>query len=154
MASDHPTRRRVLEICGRSAVAAAVLPAVGSLLGCPTDPPDETPDDEGWLALAIADYPELGESGGMVVVEVVDQGLTLAVARADGDQFVAIDAICSHAQCTLATFDASAEQFGCPCHGSTFAADGAVVDGPAATDLAAFDTEYDPDAETVRVKVD
>ena len=46
MASDQPTRRRVLEICGHSAIAAAVVPAVGTLLGCPTDPPDETPDDE------------------------------------------------------------------------------------------------------------
>jgi Rieske Fe-S protein len=126
---------------------------VGSLLGCPTDPPDETPDHEGWLALTLDDYPELADNGGMVVVDVVGEDLTLAVARCTDDAFLAIDAICSHAQCTLANFDASVEEFGCPCHGSTFAADGEVVSGPADVALTAFETAYDSDAATVHVKV-
>ncbi len=153
MDDRKPTRRRVLELCGRAAIAAAALPPLATLVGCPTDPPDETPDDEGWLTLALADYPELAAAGGMAVVEVPDAGLSIAVGRGEDDSFAAIDAICSHAQCTLDSFDEGARAFACPCHGSSFGDDGAVITGPATVDLTAYPTEYDPDADAVRVQV-
>ena len=49
--------------------------------------------------------------------------------------FRAFDAVCPHAGCTVG-YDASADLFLCPCHGSEFnTTTGAVVRGPAATGL-------------------
>ena len=50
-------------------------------------------------------------------------------------QFVAFDAVCPHAGCTVG-YDPTAKVIICPCHGSQFnASTGAVEVGPAATGL-------------------
>jgi thiosulfate dehydrogenase [quinone] large subunit len=50
-------------------------------------------------------------------------------------QFLAFDAVCPHAGCTVG-YDAAAKVIVCPCHGSQFSAStGAVEVGPAATGL-------------------
>jgi len=49
--------------------------------------------------------------------------------------FLAFDAVCPHAGCTV-EYDPSAKVIVCPCHGSQFSAStGAVETGPAATGL-------------------
>jgi thiosulfate dehydrogenase [quinone] large subunit len=49
--------------------------------------------------------------------------------------FVAYDAVCPHAGCTVG-YSASQKQFACPCHGSTFAlATGVRTGGPTPTGL-------------------
>ena len=61
-----------------------------------------------------------------------DPGL---VIQSTADAFVAFDAICPHAGCTVA-YQASANIIACPCHGSTFdARTGAVTNGPAPSGL-------------------
>ena len=53
-----------------------------------------------------------------------------------GAKLVAMSAICTHRQCKL---DAEPDKtFYCPCHGSTFDADGKVTEGPARRDLPVF----------------
>ncbi len=67
-----------------------------------------------------------------------DQGFF--VVRRDGRLF-ALSAICTHRNCKL-----SAEpdrSFYCKCHGSTFAPDGHVTQGPARRDLPVFFTSTD-----------
>jgi thiosulfate dehydrogenase (quinone) large subunit len=57
------------------------------------------------------------------------------VIQAKAGKFVAFDAVCPHAGCTV-EYDKSAAVMVCPCHGSQFnAATGAVEVGPAATGL-------------------
>jgi thiosulfate dehydrogenase (quinone) large subunit len=57
------------------------------------------------------------------------------VIQATAGKFVAFDAVCPHAGCTV-EYDQSAALIVCPCHGSQFnAASGAVEAGPAATGL-------------------
>jgi thiosulfate dehydrogenase [quinone] large subunit len=57
------------------------------------------------------------------------------VIQASAGKFVAFDAVCPHAGCTVG-YDQSAALIVCPCHGSQFnAATGAVEVGPAATGL-------------------
>ena len=61
-----------------------------------------------------------------------DPGL---VIQQTADEFVAFDAVCPHAGCTVA-YQASAKVIACPCHGSEFnSRTGAVERGPAATGL-------------------
>jgi thiosulfate dehydrogenase [quinone] large subunit len=57
------------------------------------------------------------------------------VIQVTAGKFVAFDAVCPHAGCTV-EYDQSAAHIACPCHGSQFnAATGAVETGPAATGL-------------------
>ena len=57
------------------------------------------------------------------------------VIQATAGKFVAFDAVCPHAGCTVG-YDQSAALIVCPCHGSQFnAATGAVETGPAPTGL-------------------
>jgi thiosulfate dehydrogenase [quinone] large subunit len=60
------------------------------------------------------------------------------VIQASAGKFVAFDAVCPHAGCTV-QYEQSAALIVCPCHGSQFnAATGAVEVGPAATGLTAI----------------
>ena len=57
------------------------------------------------------------------------------VIQQTADQFVAFDAICPHAGCTVA-YQAAAGIIACPCHGSEFnPKTGAVIQGPATSGL-------------------
>jgi cytochrome b6-f complex iron-sulfur subunit len=57
----------------------------------------------------------------------VPTGRAVAIFR-DADGVFAISTVCTHLGCIVKT---QAEGFSCPCHGSTFAIDGAVTKGPA-----------------------
>jgi thiosulfate dehydrogenase [quinone] large subunit len=58
----------------------------------------------------------------------------LVIQQTAGD-FVAFDAVCPHAGCTVA-YTRSAKIITCPCHGSEFDAEsGAVIRGPATRGL-------------------
>ncbi|MBG5756645.1 FAD-dependent oxidoreductase [Pseudomonas aeruginosa] len=54
----------------------------------------------------------------------------LAVWRDDDGQLHAVDAACTHMGCTV-TWNNAERTWDCPCHGSIFRADGAVLHGPA-----------------------
>jgi Rieske Fe-S protein len=58
-----------------------------------------------------------------------------------GANLFALSSICTHRKCKL---DAEADKtFYCPCHGSTFDADGHVTEGPARRNLPAFEISTD-----------
>jgi len=62
-------------------------------------------------------------------------GERCAVYRDDAGELHAVSATCTHRGCTVAFNDAE-RSWDCPCHGSRFAPDGAVLHGPATTPLA------------------
>ena len=57
-----------------------------------------------------------------------------AVYREEGGALVALSARCTHLGCIVGWNQAD-RAWECPCHGSRFAADGTVVQGPATADL-------------------
>jgi len=64
----------------------------------------------------------------------------------DSDGLYAVSAACTHAGCMLSvTTVAGAEELACPCHGSLFDADGAVLRGPARTALPHFQVDVAAD---------
>ncbi|MFF2243558.1 FAD-dependent oxidoreductase [Arthrobacter sp. NPDC058130] len=67
------------------------------------------------------------------VVEI--DGEKTAVYADPAGGLVAVSAICTHLGCTVG-FNADDSTWDCPCHGSRFAANGVVIQGPAAENLA------------------
>lgn len=66
----------------------------------------------------------------------------------DGPTLHCISAVCTHLGCTVQMARLAQEgafEFHCPCHGSTFSADGTNVSGPAPTPLAYYSLEISPD---------
>lgn len=61
-------------------------------------------------------------------------GARLAVYRDQGGRLHALSAICTHLGCQVA-FNSVERSWDCPCHGSRFDIDGAVLDGPATKPL-------------------
>jgi Rieske Fe-S protein len=61
----------------------------------------------------------------------------------DADGLYAVSAACTHAGCMLSATRSS--ELSCPCHGSLFDANGAVIRGPAQTPLPHFQVEVAAD---------
>jgi len=62
-------------------------------------------------------------------------GHSVAAFRHDDRTITAVRAPCTHLGC-IVHFNNAEHTWDCPCHGSRFALDGRVIDGPATTNLA------------------
>jgi Rieske Fe-S protein len=120
----EPTRRRFLEMVG----GAAAL-AVG---GCSAASPGAFGDVAAGTASALP----------VGTVRPVS-GEPVCVAR-DAKGVYAMTLTCTHQGCDLSQGSVSAEGIRCPCHGSTFDANGDVTRGPATSPLAHFAVSIDP----------
>ena len=67
-------------------------------------------------------------------------GQRCAVYRGEDDTIHAVSARCTHLGCLVAFNDAE-KTWDCPCHGSRFATDGTVINGPATKNLEQSDLE-------------
>jgi Rieske Fe-S protein len=116
-------RRGLLSLAGTSAglaILASTLPGCGNPTGAPISGP---------------------VSGGNVSALAVGTLLVMsnfAVARDAGGVY-AMSAVCTHAGCLLDDGASTiASGLGCPCHGSVFDGNGAVIAGPARDPLAHY----------------
>jgi cytochrome b6-f complex iron-sulfur subunit len=64
----------------------------------------------------------------------------------EGKRFRAVSAVCTHLGCTV---NLVGKGFHCPCHGSVFTQDGAVVSGPAPAPLTWFELALSRDEHLV-----
>ena len=62
------------------------------------------------------------------------KGKKVAVYKDETDVLHAFSAVCPHMGCIL-QWNGDEHSFDCPCHGSRFTCHGAVVNGPAQTDM-------------------
>lgn len=88
------------------------------------------------------DLQQLGNGQGDVILH---HGRHLAVHRRDDGELVALSARCTHLGC-LVQFNDGEQTWECPCHGSRFALDGSVIQGPATKPLAQRPVSADPGA--------
>lgn len=122
-ARGEPSRRRVLVVAGATSVVAGALGLVAALVRFVVpdvlyEPPRRFPVGR------PADFPP-GR------VSFVSERRVFVVNTPEG--FYAVSAVCTHLGCNVSHDGQSG--FACPCHGSTFAADGSVKTGPAAWPL-------------------
>ncbi len=128
---------------GRAAGGAKALPSQATLApgttpttaphhppGAPTtttSAPTSTTVPPG-KAIGSASQVPVGGSAGFTDLETQDPSIVIRLAT---NQFVAYDAVCPHAGCTV-SYLASQRLIACPCHGSEFdPTNGAVIQGPA-----------------------
>lgn len=115
--------------------AAATAPA-GQGAPVPPSPRPAAPDQDSTDTPAAPVLPAasvLPAPGEGAVIE--REGDKIAVYAAPAGQLQAVSAVCTHLGCTV-EFNAADVTWDCPCHGSRFATDGTVIQGPASTNLA------------------
>jgi Rieske Fe-S protein len=66
----------------------------------------------------------------------------MAIARSTSGELHAVNAVCTHLGCIVG-FNDGEQTWDCPCHGSRFALDGTVLDGPATAPLGPVDLTAD-----------
>lgn len=148
----------------RSVLAAALgIPAAAlTVSGCSSDDKtSETPKGDGsststspsssgsasspagdaaGFTVKVSDVPE---GGGIVVANGKDQ---IAVSQPSKGTFKAFNAACTHQGVIVAPKD---DTFACPAHGSVFALDGTVKNGPADSSLKALKVTQSGDSLTI-----
>jgi cytochrome b6-f complex iron-sulfur subunit len=102
----------------------------------------------GAIVFALAGYPALQNDGGVVIGHPDGLPAPIAVTRTAGT-VRALSAACTHLACTVQP--SAGGVLHCPCHGSQFTLDGALLDGPATSPLPQFVTTVDQGTVTVVV---
>lgn len=87
----------------------------------------------------------LATSGGTAIVS--SSAGTFLVVRNDATSASAFTATCTHQQCTVTGFTEGV--FQCPCHGSRYNTQGAVVRGPATQNLRRFNATVSGDVISI-----
>ena len=100
----------------------------------------------GPITVVVATLPGLATVG--VLVKVPQQ--VIAVKRTGTDTFDAYSMICTHQGCATSIAN-NGSRMDCPCHGSQFDANGAVVNGPADSPLPKFITSYNAATDTLTI---
>lgn len=142
----HPPARSGLLVFEASEDLAAGTVTVDLRAGDPGFPRAEG----GVVRFEFSRYPELLSPGGSVAGRPAGYGRPIVVAARAGGGFAALDAVCTHLQCTVA-WDPGVERLFCPCHDSAFAADGSVVSPPATLPLTVFPVTADATGVTVAI---
>jgi cytochrome b6-f complex iron-sulfur subunit len=142
----HCTRRQFIALMP-AAVGAGALVGGLALPGCGQAIDGSVTIANGRAVLTFAQFPKLNAMGGGVIVDTSTGG-ALAVIRSTATTATALDAICTHAGCTVAY---SGSDLSCPCHGSRFALNGAVTNGPASSPLAIYSATVSTTGITVTV---
>jgi cytochrome b6-f complex iron-sulfur subunit len=123
--------------------AGAIVPTVLAACGRPGTSGQKDP--EGYQPVGtIADLDQKGQL-------LVEQTPPILVLRnpSNPQTLVAVNPTCTHQGCLVA-WKAERKSLACPCHGSAFAADGQLLQGPADRALASYPVKTD--GKTVLVK--
>jgi Rieske Fe-S protein len=102
------------------------------------------------IVIPLDAYPMLAEVGGSILGKVAGRADPIIIARVDDASFAAVDALCTHMQCTVA-YNALNLTFDCPCHNSSYEIDGRLIGGPAPRPLRAYSTQSDGTNLTIRL---
>ena len=128
-------RREFLQRSGTLALGActvgarAALPALA--LACATVPYVRGDLRDGVVHLSFA----VLDADGRALVEIPGVDLPLFVRRVQGGGASALSTRCTHRGCEV---EPASDRLVCPCHGSEYALDGAVLRGPAQRPLEPF----------------
>jgi Rieske Fe-S protein len=108
------------------------------LPGCAALAVSTVPVAEGVLRIRLTDHPDLSRPGGSARIRPEGGTDLVYVLALDDGTFAAVSPVCTHQGCTV---EVAGRFLECPCHGSVFTHQGAVVQGPAELPLTRFAVE-------------
>ena len=125
-------RKEFLSLLGLGAAAVAIDFCLGGCQGNASIPTAPTNVD---FTLNLNDQSNsaLKSNGGYIYNNNV------IVARTVNGTYIAVSAICTHQGATV-FYNLNSNRFYCPSHGSNFATDGSVINGPAGSPLVKYNT--------------
>jgi cytochrome b6-f complex iron-sulfur subunit len=138
---------RAAEVAGAAALVTIAGCGDGQLSGssAPRLPPGQVP---GTLTVKVSDFPALATPGFLVKV-----GSFHAAKRTGTATFEAFNMACTHQGCRTDIVDG--QTFSCDCHGSNFANDGSVINGPFTGEtiqpLRRLTASYDPATDILTI---
>lgn len=139
------TRRDLIQKVIIGGTTFLVIPPI--LNSCSKEENDQDPGNNNsnklTIDLTLPAYAALNNIGGFVVV----QGII--VANTSGG-YVALNSTCTHEDCTVG-YNSSSNNFPCGCHGSVFATNGSVVNGPATIALKSYSISKSGDILTINL---
>ena len=141
------TRRRFLHTLGGAltlTVAHVALP--GCAAGLSTY---RGKVEAGTIVIPKAEATVAMQSAGVMLVRAESLPMAIALRRMPDQSWLALSTICSHAGCEVRVLP---QAFECPCHGSAYAADGEVEEGPASRSLQRFSVSETADTIIIKVK--
>jgi len=149
--SDDDARSSISRRMFLGSTALVVLPTLCG--GCTSNAPaliDLPAVTNNAIAIPLGEFAELAAVGGSIVGKAPGHAGPIAIAHVDNGTFVAIDATCTHMQCTV-DYNALNRTFDCPCHDSTYEVDGRVIGGPAVRPLKTFTATASSDGATLLI---
>lgn len=121
--------------CGAGLLAACAAPAEqAGAPAAPAAPPSAGPPAAGGASRAtLGQLSEIPVGGAVSVTDPDGRPVLLTQPRAG--EVRAFSAVCPHEGCSAAP---DGDRFSCPCHGSAFALDGSLLQGPAREGLSPY----------------
>lgn len=135
-------RRAVL--VGGAVLLGGILAAGSTLFRRSSRPTASTPSPSGstgTVGQILTTTSDVPVGGGKQVTDPETDDPAWVLQLTPG-AFTAYDAVCPHQGCPV-SFVSPADGFRCPCHGSTFAANGSLTNGPATRGLSAIPVRVD-----------
>lgn len=142
MSCRHCLNRREFIAIGAGGAALAALSACGD--GSVSGVGSVSAPTASRVVVTVGAFPGLATVGQLVKV-----GDAHAAKRTGASSFDAYSMICTHQGCL--TSITSNQQFSCPCHGSQFASDGSVLQGPAVKSLPKLTASYNPATDALTI---
>jgi cytochrome b6-f complex iron-sulfur subunit len=141
------TRRKFLKTIG-SAITVTTSPLL--LKGCAAGFPTYRGEFNGeTITIPKTEAMALTAPNGVMMVRASNLPMPIVLRNLEGKGLIALSTICTHAGCEVRVLP---NAFECPCHGSAYAADGIVEDGPAPRPLQRFAVIDTPEQIIIRVK--
>ncbi|MGH7493830.1 MAG: ubiquinol-cytochrome c reductase iron-sulfur subunit [bacterium] len=141
------TRRKFLHTLG-GALTLAASPV--ALQGCAAGLATYRGKLEGGaIVIPKAEASAAVQSAGVMLVRAEGLPMPIALRNMADQSWLALSTICAHAGCEVRVLP---QGFECPCHGSAYAADGEVEEGPASRPLQRFPLSETADTIIIKVK--
>jgi cytochrome b6-f complex iron-sulfur subunit len=126
------------------AVGGSLLLTAPVLFNSCSDDPEDEKTPSGGITVDLNDpaYAALKTVGGFAY-----KG-DIIIIRSTDTVYLALSKVCTHSQCTV-TYNSSSKDIPCPCHGSKFNTEGAVLNGPANSPLKKYNVKQDGNILTI-----
>jgi cytochrome b6-f complex iron-sulfur subunit len=128
-------RKEFLITLGKGAAVAGIASLCVGCAANNTDVPTAPTGVDMTLDLTQSGNQALNTVGGSIVKDGI------IIGRSDNTSFVAVSSACTH-QGTTIQFQLNNNRFYCNNHGSTYALDGTVTNGPATRSLTKYNTTF------------